>query len=318
MATVVVTRPLPEAGLRALHDEHEVITHDFEESTEELLIDAAMDAEALLTVLSDPVTERVFESCPRLRVVAQFAVGHDNIDLAAARRAGVAVTHTPGVLTEATADFAFTLLLALARRIREAEAYVREGRFRRWETMLLLGTELSGKTIGILGMGRIGRAVARRALGFGMNVLYHNRHRVNPTYEVQAVATYVSFEDLLRESDVLTLHCPLNRESLGLINSRTLAMMKPSSFLINTARGAIVDESALATALESGTIAGAGLDVYQHEPRVLEALLTLPNVVLAPHLGSATVETRTEMARMCATSILSALRHEEKVPYRIA
>lgn len=319
MPDVVITRPLPEAGLQALYATHDVhVLQDGIEVTEQRLIDEARRARALLTLLTDPVTERVFEECADLKVVAQFAVGHDNIDLAAARRAGVIVTHTPGVLTDATADFAFALLLAVARRLREAEAYVREGRFERWETMLLLGTELRGKTIGILGMGRIGFAMARRAIGFGMNVIYHNRRPTNPTQERIVSARYVSFDELLRESDVLSLHTPLNRESHSLIDARAFTLMKPNAILINTARGLVVEEAALVDALRSGTIAGAGLDVYQHEPAVHEGLLDLPNVVLAPHLGSATVETRTEMARMCATSIIAALRGDEKVPYRVA
>ena len=318
MPTVVVTRPLPEAGLRPLLDSYDTVILDQEEMTEDDLIAAAADAEALLTLLSDPVTERVIEACPQLRVIAQFAVGIDNIDLAAARRNSVVVTHTPGVLTDATADFAFALLLAVARRLREADAYVRAGSFRRWEATLLLGTELRGKTLGIVGLGRIGRAVARRALAFGMDVIYHNRSRINLTHERVLDARWVPLEELLRECDVLSLHCPLNAESRCIINARALSMMKPDAILINTARGAVVDESALVGALQRGAIAGAGLDVFQHEPRVHEALLGMDNVVLAPHLGSATVETRTEMARMCAESIRAVLAGEEKVPHRVA
>lgn len=318
MSIVVVTRPLPDGGLAELRAAHETHVLDVRTMDEDRLIEAASDASALLTVLSDPVTERVLEACPALKIVAQYAVGYDNINLAAARRNGVMVTHTPDVLTDATADFALALLLAVGRRLAEAEAYVRGGRFGRWETNLLLGTEFRGKTIGIVGLGRIGLAVARRALGFGMNVIYHNRSRANPTLERSVDAQYASLDDLLRESDFISLHCPLNRESRHLIDHRALGMMKPTAILINTARGPVVDEEALVNALRSGGIAGAGLDVYEHEPAVHEGLLTLDNVVLAPHLGSATVETRTEMARMCAASILAALSGAEKIPYRVA
>lgn len=290
---------------------------DREELSEDDLIQAAEGARALLTLLSDPVTERVIESCPHLEIISQFAVGYDNIDVDAARRNSIMVTHTPDVLTDATADFAFALLLAVARRLREADQYVRDGKFERWEATLLLGAELRGKTLGILGMGRIGRAMARRAVGFGMNIIYHNRKPANPTHERMYDASYVSMEELLRESDFLSLHSPLNPESRGLINARAFSLMKPSAILINTARGPVVDEAALVRALREGIIAGAGLDVFQNEPEVNAGLFDFPNVVLAPHLGSATVETRTEMARMCSEAILAALDGGE-VPYRVA
>lgn len=318
MSVVVITRPLPEEGLKELAASLEVHVLSVHTLDEDLLIEAARDASAIVSVLSDPLTERVFEACPTLKVVAQYAVGHDNIDLAAARRNGVVVTHTPGVLTDATADLAFALLLAVGRRLLEADAYVREGRFKRWETMLLLGTELRGKTLGIIGMGRIGLAVARRAVGFGMNVIYHNRSRANLTFERRVDARYVGMDELLRESDIVSLHCPLNRQSRNLIDAGALEQMKSTALLINTARGPIVDESALVEALRGGGIAGAGLDVYEQEPLVHEGLLDLDNVVLAPHLGSATTETRTEMARMCAESILAVLSGAESIPYRIA
>lgn len=317
MPVVLITRPLPEEGIRQLVETHETDIIDRQTISEDELIEAARGAQALLTLLSDPITERVLESLPDLKIVAQYAVGYDNIDVAAARRLGITVTNTPDVLTDATADLAFALLLAAARQIVQADRYVREGQFKRWETTLMLGAELRGKTIGILGMGRIGRAMARRALGFGMDVIYHNRTRANPTHERLLDARYVSIDELLRESDFLSLHSPLNADSRGLINADALSKMKPSAILINTARGPIVDEAALARALRDRRIAAAGLDVFQREPEVEAELLDLDNVVLAPHLGSATVETRTRMAEMCSEAILAALKGEE-VPYRIA
>lgn len=316
MSKIVVTRPIPKNGLDQLRANHEVVVHDKINWSEEELIKAATGAQALLTMLSDPVSEKVLSALPDLSIVAQYAVGIDNIDLDAAQKNKTAVTHTPGVLTNATADLAFTLLLAAARRIRQADKYVREGAFKRWETMLLLGTELTGKTVGIVGMGRIGAAMARRALGFGMDIVYHNRQPANPTLEHRLSAEYVSFDELLKQSDFVSLHCPLNEKSHHLIDGQALEQMKNSAYLINTARGPVVDEEALVQALEQGSIAGAGLDVYEKEPEVHPGLVDSDQVVLAPHLGSATTETRGKMAEMCADSILAALSGEDKIPHR--
>jgi lactate dehydrogenase-like 2-hydroxyacid dehydrogenase len=319
MAHVVVTRPLVEGGLSALREAHTVTVCDPPEGaarSEEELIALADGADVLLTVLADPVTERVFEACPDLKMVAQYAVGIDNIDLEAADEHDVVVTHTPGVLTDATADMAWALLLAAARHVPAADDYVRKGQFERWETTLLLGTELAGKTMGIVGLGRIGGAVARRALGFGMDVVYHNRHRANPTVERQVNGTYAELEDLLATSDVVSLHCPLNEDSHHLIDAAALERMKTDAILVNTARGAVVDEAALVEALEAGEIAGAALDVFEEEPDVHPGLVEQDRVVLAPHLGSATTETRTEMAHMCVESIRALLDGAEEIPHR--
>lgn len=317
--TVVVTRSIPEAGLEKLRSLHDVRLCDFgtEPVTEEMLIEAGREAEALLTLLSDPVTARVMDGCPRLKVIAQYAVGYDNIDLEAARERGIVVTHTPGVLTDATADLAFALLLGAARRIVEADRFVREGRFKRWETDALLGLELRGRTLGIVGMGRIGEAMARRALGFGMQIIYHNRRRANWTTERILGARLVTFDELLAESDVISIHSSLNPASRGLFDAAAFEKMRRHAILINTARGPIVDEAALVAALEQGQIAGAGLDVFEEEPRVHPGLLASDRVVLAPHLGSATVETRTRMAEMCAEAIAAALSASADVPYRL-
>lgn len=320
MAKIVATRPLIENGLAELKNSHRVTVHDPPEGsrrTEDELIALAEDAAVLLTVLADPVTAAVFEACPNLRMVAQYAVGVDNIDLEAAEAHDVIVTHTPGVLTAATADLTWALLLAAARYVPEADQYVRDGRFERWETTLLLGTELSEKRLGIVGLGRIGAAVARRALGFGMEVVYHNRRRANPTIERQVSARYVELDDLLATSDVVSLHCPLNADSHHLIDAAALERMKDSALLINTARGAVVDEAALVEALETETIAGAGLDVFEEEPDVHPGLLEQDRVVLAPHLGSATTDARRKMADMCTASIQALLDESDSIPHRV-
>jgi glyoxylate reductase len=320
MALVVVTRPIIEAGLEPLRSEHEVRVHDAGPGallTEDQLIELGREADALLTVLSDPIRARVINACPNLKVISQYAVGYDNIDLEAARKQGVVVTNTPGVLTDATADFAFALLLAVARRVLEADRYVRDGLFQRWETTLLLGSDLRGKTIGIVGMGRIGLAMARRAVAFGMHVIYHNRRRVNPSDERLLNARYVSFDELLEQSDVVSVHSPLNKESRGLFNADAFRRMKSTALLINTARGPVVDEEALVEALRSGQIQGAGLDVFEREPIVHPGLLKLDRVVLAPHLASATVETRTAMGLMCSEAILAVLNGDATIPYQV-
>ena len=321
MAHIVSTRPLIDGALEALREHHTVTVHDPDpegDRTEAEVIALAAEADVLLTVLADPITERVFEACPHLQMVAQYAVGIDNIDLDAAEEHGVVVSHTPGVLTDATADQAWALLLAVARHVRAADQYVRDGKFKRWETTLLLGMELAEKTIGIVGMGRIGRAVARRALGFGMDVVYHNRRPTNPTLERQASAEYVSLDELLTTSDVVSLHCPHNEESHHLIDGAALRQMKESAILVNTARGPVVDEAALVEALDSGAIAGAGLDVFEEEPDVHPGLLDQDRVVLAPHLGSATTRARTRMADMVVESIQAVLSGAESIPHRAA
>lgn len=316
---IVVTRPIVKSSLAAL-DDHDVQIVDFgrPSPSEDQLIEVAQDADALVTMLSDPIGAKLFEACPNLKLVAQYAVGYDNIDLDAARRRGVVVTNTPDVLTDATADFAFALFLAAARRVRIADQYVRDGRFARWETDLLLGLELKGKAMGIVGMGRIGRAMARRAIGFGMRIIYHNRSRANITDEKVLSARYVTMDTLLRESDAVSLHCSLTPETRHLIDRQALSKMKSTSILVNTARGAVVDESALVTALKERQIDAAGLDVFENEPRISPGLLELENVVLAPHLGSATIEARTTMGKMCAEAILAVSSGGDDVPYRVA
>jgi glyoxylate reductase len=242
-----------------------------------------------------------------LRVIANVGVGYDNIDVAACTRRRILVTNTPDVLTEATADLAFALLMAVARRIVESDRYIREGHWHYWKWAYLWGTDLYRKTLGVYGLGRIGKAVARRAHGFSMRVLYHDIVRSTPAQEHELRAQFVDRETLLREADFLTLHVPLTPETHRLISARELAMMKPTAFLINAARGKVVDEAALVEALEAKRIAGAGLDVFEQEPSIQPALLALPNVVLTPHVGSATSETRLAMAMLAVENLLAGL-----------
>jgi glyoxylate reductase len=270
------------------------------------LAEACREVEGLMASGSR-VDEELLEQAPRLRVVANVGVGYDKIDVAACTRRHIVVTNTPGVLTEATADLAFALLMAVARRIVESDRYVREGHWRYWKWEYLWGADLYRKTLGLYGFGRIGQAVARRGRGFSMRVLYYDLERPTPAEEQELGAQFVDRETLLREADFLSLHLPLTPETYHLIGARELAMMKPTAFLINAARGKSVDEAALVEALESRRIAGAGLDVFEQEPSVQPALLALPNVVLTPHIGSATSETRLAMAMLAAENLLAAL-----------
>jgi glyoxylate reductase len=271
------------------------------------LLAAVAGASALVSLLSDRVDAELLDAGgPRLKVVANFAVGHDNIDVAECTRRGIVVTNTPDVLTDATADHAFALLLAVARRVREGDELVRSGAWTGWEPAQLLGRQVSGSVLGIVGMGRIGAAVAARGRAFGMRVIYHNR-RPAPETERATGASLVTLEELLSTSDFVSLHCPLTPETHHLLDAAALAVMKPTAVLVNTARGAIVDEAALAEALATGALWGAGLDVFEHEPRVTPGLSALTNVVLAPHTGSATGTVRDEMARLCAEAVVTVL-----------
>ena len=305
---VIATRALPEPSLSTLAPDFEVRVLGYEPSELDLAAEVPA-ADALITLVSDPVTRKVLEAGKRLKIVANYAVGVDNIDRVAAASLGIAVTHTPNALTDATADLTIALLLTLARRILEGDRLVRMGGFSGWAPDLLLGSDLKGKTLGIVGPGRIGRAVARRARAFGMNVVAFGR---SPRGEGDSDdPPRVSFDDLLRRSDVVTLHLPLTEETRGLFNGGTFSKMKPGSILINTARGPLVEESALLRALDSGRLQAAGLDVYENEPMISPGLLDNDRVVLMPHAGSATVETRREMARMVVEDVRRALSGEK-------
>ena len=303
--TVVITGGLPSVSAEILSQQFDLVTHPTEIGrTEEEMITIASEADGLITLLSDPVTRRVLSSNPNLRVVGNYAVGVDNIDLDAAAELGVIVTHTPHVLTEATADLTVALLLVVSRRVVEGDRMVRSGNFTGWDPLMLLGASLQGKRLGIVGMGRIGRAVARRAAVFGLEVVYHSRRAVP---ESEDGSRSVPLDELLETSDFISLHAPLTMETRHLIDAQALARMKPSAYIVNTARGALIDEGALAKALIDGTIAGAALDVYEREPEVDARLLELDNVVLLPHLGSATREARSAMARIVANDVAAVL-----------
>src|SRR5438552_10431882 len=296
--TVVLTAAYPPNARKILAGEFDVIEHPTEiERSEDDVITLLAEADAAITLLSDPLTRRVLGSNPNLRMIANCAVGYNNVDVGAARELGVTITNTPGVLTEATADLTMALILATTRRLIEGDDEVRRTGRCIWEPLHLLGTSLQGKRLGIIGMGRIGTAVARRAHAFGMQVV--------------GVGRGEPMDELLASSDFVSIHVPLSRETRHLIDRTALGRMKRGAFLFNTARGPIVDEEALCDALESGHLAGAGLDVYEDEPRVNSRLLALKNVVLTPHIGSATLETRSAMAEIAATDVRRFLRGEK-------
>lgn len=305
MPTVVLTHALPGPAASTLRDAgFDVVTLDGDgPPTREAVRAAVAGATGLVTLLSDRVDADLLDAAgPSLKVVANYAVGLDNVDLDACRARGIAVAHTPDVLSDATADMAWALLLAVARRVVEGDALVRSGGWGGWAPDQLLGTSLSGRTFGVVGFGRIGQAAARRATGFGMRVVYAAR-TPKPEAEAALGARHLPLADLLRTADVVSLHTPGTAETHHLIDAAALASMRAGALLINTARGTVIDEAALVDALRAGTIAGAGLDVFEREPALADGLADLPNVVLAPHLGSATTDTRAEMARMVADAV---------------
>lgn len=315
---VFVTRQIPEPGLRRLRERCKVDVWEgaLPPGRDELLA-RARPAAGLLTMLSDGIDSDLIAACPDLRVVANYAVGYDNVDLAAARERGIAVGNTPGVLTDATADLALTLLLGAARRVVEASANAREGRWRTWEPVGFVGADLVGRTLGIVGLGRIGSAVARRChFGWGMRVL-HTSRTPKPELERELSAEQVELDRLLAESDVVSLHAPLMQETEHLIDADALARMKPGAILVNTARGGLVDQPALVDALRSGRLRAAGLDVTDPEPPAPDdPLLHLPNCLVLPHIGSATDETRDRMSVMAADNVLAGLAGEP-LPYSV-
>lgn len=269
------------------------------------------DKDGLVCLLTDRITAELVARLPAgFKVIANVAVGYDNVDVAAASARAIMVTNTPGVLTETTADLAWALLMAVARHLPDADQYVRQGRFRRWEFMDFLGSDVHGATLGIIGMGRIGQAVARRARGFGMHLLYHNRRPLAGTLAEELHAEYVNLETLLEKADFVSLHVPFTDATHHLIGARELARMKSTAYLINTARGPVVDEAALVEALRQGRLAGAALDVFEREPKLHHGLAELNNTVLLPHIGSASRATRERMAAIAVENCLAALRGE--------
>jgi gluconate 2-dehydrogenase len=305
---IALTRKIFPDILDLLREHFEVVENPTNAMLDTAGLASLLDGKrGALTQLVDRIDEPLLDRCPELKVVSNVAVGYNNIDVAACTRRGIIVTNTPGVLDETTADLAFALLMAAARRLTEAEAWLRAGHWKSWAFDLFLGQDIHHATLGIVGMGRIGQAVARRGRGFGMRILYHNRTRLEPDLEAATEATHVPFDQLLRESDFVLLQVPHTPETHHLIGARELALMKPTGILINSARGGVVDDAALIDALKNRRIAGAGLDVFENEPNFHPGFLDLTNVVLMPHIGSATLATRRQMAMTAASNLIAAL-----------
>jgi glyoxylate reductase len=310
-----LTRRIPDPGLALLREVFAVTGGEQDLPLERAsLLRGVAGVDALLCLLTETVDAAVMDAAgPQLRVISNMAVGVDNIDVAAATARGIMVTNTPGVLTDATADLTWALILSTVRRVAEGDRMVREGRFELWSPFMLLGRSVAGATLGIVGMGRIGQAVARRALGWDMKVIYTRRSGPLRVDEIPPAARWEfrgGLDELLAEADIVSLHVPLLPETRHLIGARELALMRPGSYLINTARGPVVHEAALVEELKSGHLSGAGLDVYEREPELAPGLTDLPNVILLPHLGSATVETRGRMAELAALNAIAAVRGE--------
>ncbi len=312
---VFVTRKIPENGLKLITENFDtnVWSSEFPPTCNDI-INNAKECEGLVTLLSDPIDSDLLDKLPKLEVIAQCAVGYDNIAIKHASKRGIIVTNTPGVLTETTADLTWALILTTARRIVEADRYIREGKWKvAWGPELLLGIDVYGATLGIVGVGRIGSAVAKRALGFDMNVLYYNRRENEYTREIRdrLGAKSVDLDTLLQKSDIVTIHVPLTQETTKMIGKRELEIMKQGAILVNTSRGSVLDEMAVYDVLKTGKLRAAGLDVFEEEPiSQKNPLLQLDNVVIVPHIGSASLNTRATMARMCADNLILALSGE--------
>ena len=296
---IFLTRSLPDEVMDDLKKRVRIIYHREDRPlTRKELLRGIGNAEGLISMLSDSIDQEVLNCAPRLRIIANYAVGYNNIDIKEAALRSIRVTNTPGVLTDATADLVWGLLLAVARRFPEGDAMIRSGKWTGWAPTQLVGGDVFGRTLGIVGMGRIGRAVARRSIGFSMKVVYFSRRRLPPDEERKLNVRYRPLLDLLKESDYVSLHVPLTKETFHLIDGRALRTMKTTAYLINTARGPIVDENALLSALKRGEISGAGLDVFEAEPKISKGLIKMKKVVLLPHLGSASRNTRIKMGRV--------------------
>jgi len=304
---VYVSRPIPEPGLELLRASCDVEVKPTDELVpREELLEKVKGRDALLCLLTEEIDAEIIETGTDLKIIANYAVGYNNVDVESATRHDIWVSNTPGVLTNTTADMAWALMFAVGRRIPEADRFTRAGEYKGWSATMLLGGDIYGKTLGIIGVGRIGAAVAMRSVGFNMRVLYSDV-RSNKELEREVGAEKVDMDTLLKESDFVSVHVPLMPETRRLIGRRSLAMMKSTAYLINTSRGPVVHEAALAEALKNGVIAGAGLDVYEYEPEINPDLRKLDNVVLTPHTASGSVETRSKMATMAAENVLAAL-----------
>lgn len=312
---VLLTRRLPQPGIELLekHVDLSINPLDAPMSRQDM-ITGIKDKGGVICLLNDKVDAKVIDAAKHLKIIANYAVGYNNIDVQAATKKKIPVTNTPGVLTETTADLTFALILSAARRIVEADRYLREGKFKDWAPMLMLGNDVYNKTLGIIGFGRIGRAVAQRAKGFHMKIIYYEPVRLSHDIEKKYSAEYESFDDLLKESDFITIHTPLVASTHHLISEKEFSLMKKTAYLINAARGSIVDEKALVEALKKKKIAGCALDVFEREPDVEKELITIPNTILVPHIGSASIETRTKMALIVAENVIAVLVNKTRPP----
>lgn len=309
MRVLLTYRAIPGAGLlERLRERFETIVYEGDGFMPRgQLLQAVRNADGLVSMLSERIDAELLDHAPQLKIVANYAVGYNNIDIEAATRRGVMVTNTPDVVTDATADLAWAIMMAIARNVCVVDRYVRSGEWTEWRPERFIATDITGATLGIIGLGRIGRAMARRAAGFDMRVIYFDLHRAAPKVEQECRAEYQPLDGLLSEADFVTIHVPLNEVTQHLIDARALSLMKPTAYLVNTARGPIVDESALVAALQNRSIAGAALDVYENEPLLTEGLAELPNTILIPHLGANSRRTRERMATMTADNIIAAL-----------
>jgi glyoxylate reductase len=315
MQKVLVTRELPEPGIALLQKYLDVTVNPKDAPMEkDDVMRVIRDKQGLVCLLTDRIDKEIIDAAPDLKVIANYAVGYDNIDIETATRRGICVTNTPDVLTETTADLTWALMLSISRRIVEADKYMRDGLFRGWEPMLLLGDDICGKTLGIIGLGRIGQAVARRAQGFNMQVLYYEPQRLRTDIENACQAEYRSLPAVLQDSDFVSIHVPLTDTTHHLIGRKELKIMKKSAYLINVSRGPVIDEKALVQALRTSEIAGCALDVYEQEPAVASDLVSQKNTILAPHIGSASRQTREKMACIAAENVIAVLVHHEKPP----
>ena len=318
MPKIAITRIIPESGIKLLKESCDVILWPDElPPNREELLEFVKGVDGILSMLSDRIDAEVMDAAgSQLRVVTNYAVGYDNIDIKAAKERGIRVGNTPGVLTETTADLAWALMMAASRRIVEGQEYVQEGNWKTWGPKLLQGYEFNGKTLGIVGFGRIGKAMARRGKGFNMNVLFYSPTAPLDYYE-EYNATKVDLDVLLKECDYISLHCPLNDRSMGMFDIEAFGQMKKTAVLVNTARGKVIDTQALVEALEMGMIAAAGLDVTDPEPIPMDSpLLTMKNVVITPHIGSASYDARSRMSEMCAENILAGLKRKD-LPFQV-
>jgi len=313
---VFVTRKIPKIGLNILEKECEVkVNPDDRALTKEELMDVVKGIDGLLCLLTDIIDEKIININSHLKIISNYAVGYNNIDIEAATKRGIMVTNTPGVLTETTADLTWALLMSIARRIVEADKFIREGKFTGWSPMLFLGSDVHHSILGIIGLGRIGKAIAKRAKGFGMRILYTDIKRASKEIEEELGVEFVSLNGLLSNSDFVSIHTPLLPETHHLISEKELKMMKRSAYLINAARGPLINEKALVRALQEKRIAGAALDVYENEPHLSPGLSNLDNVVVVPHIGSASTATREKMATMAAMNLVAGL--SGKVPLNL-